>query len=324
MPMKPAMKRHDSAKRANANPGAEETGELRSVDRIDDLVGQTPLVKLRRVVGDDGPAVYVKMENANPSGSIRDRYINEIVGRAYDAGYIVAGDTLAIAGLDDSSVAAALLTSLLDLNLRVFAPRHSSKRLLELVDRYGADVEWTDEEGGLHGAIDAAVQWARGGADCMYVDGFRREAVRDAYTEMADEILDALHGRILGAFITSVTTGGTFRHVAKELRQTHPALQVGGAVLTDYDFPELQGHDYNRLRKVSLQEAWEMRDRIAREEGMLLSPKGAASVLLALEMRGQLPDEEVVVALNPDSGQRYLGWEDKPLFEVTYQPDSAK
>lgn len=302
---------------------AEPSSELRAVERIDELVGRTTLVRLRRVVDEDGPEVYVKMENTNPSGSIRDRYITEIVTRAVDAGYIVAGDSLAIAGIDDSSVAAAWLTNLLQLDLRVFAPTHSSRRLVPLIERYGADIEWTDEDAGLDGAIDQAAGWARQAADRMYVDGYRRQAVKDAYTDMADEILEALHGRILGAFVTSVTTGGTFRHVAGELRETHPAMQVGGAVLTDYDFPALRGHAYNRLRKVSLKEAWQMRDRLAREEGLLLGPKGAAAVLLAVEMRADLPDEEVIVALNPDSGQRYLGWEDTPLFEVTFHPDSV-
>jgi cysteine synthase A len=308
----------------STDSGAERAGtDLRAVRRIDELVGQTPLVKLNRVVDDDGPDVYVKMENVNPSGSIRDRYVSEIVTRAVDAGYIVAGDELAIAGVDDSSVAAALLTNLLQLRLRVFAPSHSSKRLLPLIERYGAEIVWTDEDQGLGGAIDAAATWARQAADRMYVDGYRRQAVTDSYADMADELLEALHGRILGAFITSVTTGGTFRHVAKELRETHPALQVGGAVLTDNDFSDLTGHAYNRLRKVSLSEAWEMRDRIAQEEGLLLGPKGAAAVLLAIEMRKDVPEQEAIVALNPDSGQRYLGWEQKQLFEVTFHPDSA-
>ncbi|MFP4599511.1 MAG: pyridoxal-phosphate dependent enzyme [Persicimonas sp.] len=310
--------RHDTAEAP-----AEPSNELRAVERSDELVGRTTLVRLRRVVDEDGPEVYVKMENTNPSGSIRDRYITEIVTRAVDAGYIVAGDSLAIAGIDDSSVAAAWLTNLLQLDLRVFAPMHSSRRLVPLIERYGADIEWTDEDGGLDSAIDKAAGWARQAADRMYVDGYRRQAVKDAYTDMADEILEALHGRILGAFVTSVTTGGTFRHVAGELRETHPAMQVGGAVLTDYDFPDLRGHAYNRLRKVSLKEAWQMRDRLAREEGLLLGPKGAAAVLVAVEMRADLPDEEVIVALNPDSGQRYLGWEDTPLFEVTFQSDSV-
>ncbi len=323
--MKAATKaiRVDEASRPDG-PSAQPSGELRSVERIDQLVGHTPLVRLNRVVDGAGAEVYVKMENFNPSGSIRDRYVAEIITRAVEAGYIVAGDTLAIAGIDDSSVAASLLANLHQLDLRVFAPSNSSRRLVPLIERYGADIVWTDEEAGLRGAIDEAAKWARGAADRMYVDGYRRQAVTDAYTDMAAEILQALRGRILGAFVTSVTTGGTFRHVARELRQTHPALRVGGAVLTAHEFPELRGHAYNRLRNISLQQAWQMRDRIARQEGLLLSPKGAAAVLLALEMRADLPDAEVLVALNPDSGQRYLGWEDQPLFEVTFQPESAQ
>lgn len=297
--------------------------ELRQVARVDELVGLTPLVKLTGVVEEDGPEIFVKMESVNPSGSIRDRYVTEIVSRAVQAGQIVAGDSLAIAGIDDSSVGTAWLTSLLQLELRVFAPSHSSRRLLPLIERYGADIVWTDQKKGLRGAIDQAAMWARQAADRMYVDGYRRQAVQDAYADTAEEILDALHGRLLGAFITSVTTGGTFRHVARALRETHPALEVGGAVLTDHDFPELEGHSYNRLRNVSLEEAWQMRDRLAREEGLLLGPKGAAAVLLAIEMRSGLNDEEAIVALNPDSGQRYLGWEDTPLFEVTFQPSSV-
>jgi cysteine synthase A len=321
------------AARGKENSQAEDSGgrdlaELLTVQRVDELTGRTPLVELKSVADGSGPKVCVKMENFNPSGSIRDRYTREIVTQAVRAGYIVAGDSLAIAGIDDSAVAIALLCNLLDLELRIFAPSNSSRRLVGLIERFGADLVWTGEEAGTRGAIDEAARWSREASDRLYVDGYRRQAVKEAYREMADEILDALDGRILAAFVTSVTTGGTFRHVAGELRETHPALRVGGAVLTDEQFPELSKHSYNRLRRVSLSEAWEMRDLLAQKEGLLLSPKGAAAVLLALEMRDLLareegvPDEQVIVALNPDSGQRYLGWEDKPLFEVTFRPDS--
>jgi cysteine synthase A len=297
---------------------------LLAVGRIDALIGNTPLVKLNKVGGDKGADIFVKMENTNPSGSIRDRYVTEIIARAVDAGHLFRGDAVALAGLDDSALAGAFLTSLLGIDLRVFAPEHSSRRLLALIERFGADIVWTDEGAGLNGAIERAASWAREGAERFYIDGFRREAVRDSYSEMANEILSALDGRVLGAFVTSVTTGGTLREVARELRNTHPALKVGGAVLTDVDFPDLEGHEYNILQRVGLQQAWRMRDEVAENEGLMLSPKGAASVALALQLREKMGDEEVVVALNPDSGQRYLGWEDKPLFQVTYDPESSR
>lgn len=294
------------------------------VERIDGLIGNTPLVKLSRIGGDEGGDIFVKMENTNPSGSIRDRYITEIIARAVEAGHLISGDSVALAGLDDSALAGAFLTSLLGIELRVFAPEHSSRRLLELVRRYGAQVVWTDESDGLNGAIERAASWARSSAERLYIDGFRREAVRDSYKEMANEILTALDGRVLGAFVTSVTTGGTLREVARKLRDTHPALKVGGAVLTDVEFPDLEGHQYNILERIGLEQAWRMRDELAQKEGLLLSPKGAASVALSLQLRESMPPDHVVVALNPDSGQRYLGWEDRPLFQVTYDPKSAR
>lgn len=306
---------------AAAAEGTRAHADSRTVERIDELAGCTPLVKLTRLVEGPGADVYVKMESVNPSGSIRDRYTREIVTQAVRSGYVVAGDTLAIAGLDDSAVAIALLTNLFDLELRIFAPENSSRRLVGLIERYGADLVWTDADLGTQGAISAAAQWSREASDRIFVDGYRREAVNEAYREIADEILAAISGRTLAAFVTSVTTGGTLRHVARALREEHPDLQVGGAVLTNEEFPELAQFSYNHLRKIELDETWRIRDEIARTEGLLLSPKGAAAVHIALEMRRNLPADQVIVALNPDSGQRYLGWEDRPLFEVNFRLD---
>ncbi len=300
------------------------TGDIRPVGafgRMDELVGNTPLMRLSRLGDPQKAPVYIKMEQMNPSGSMRDRYVAEILERAVLAGNIVPGDTVALAGLDDSAVAAALFGSVLGVHVCVFAPKDSSRRLLPLVIRYGADIIWTAVDGGVEGAIEEAAAWARQAPDRTYVDGYRRQAVRDAYSAIAGEILQALGDQRLGAFITSVSTGGTFRHVARELRQTYPSLQVGGAVLIDVEYPDLVEHQFNLLRHITMDEVWEMRDQIAKHEGFMIGPKGAACVKVALELQQVLPPDEVIVALNPDSGQRYLGWEDKPLFAKSYVPD---
>lgn len=300
------------------------TGELRpagAFGRMDELVGNTPLMRLSRLGDPTKAPVYIKMEQMNPSGSMRDRYVAEILERAVLAGNLVSGDTVALAGLDDSAVAAALFGSVLGLHVRVFAPKDSSRRLLPMVIRYGATVTWTAVDTGVEGAIEEAAAWARQAPDRTYVDGYRRQAVRDAYSAIAGEILQALGDQRLGAFITSVSTGGTFRHVARELRQTYPELKVGGAVLIDVEYPDLVEHQFNLLRHITLDEVWVMRDEIAQHEGLMIGPKGAACVKVALELQQVLAPDEVIVALNPDSGQRYLGWEDKPLFAKSYVPD---
>lgn len=286
-----------------------------AVNSLRDLVGNTPLVRLRRTGRPDGAPIYVKLENLNPSGSIRDRYVQEIVERAMLAGQLEKGDEIAIAGIDDSSVAAAFVSSTLGLGLRVFAPDGSSRRLVDLIERWGGQVEWTPDSEGLEGSIRQAAAWARPYPDRMYVDGFRRLAVREAYRAMAHEILTSLDGSPLGAFITSVTTGGTFRSVSAELLEEHPTLQIAGIHILENEFasPDLP----EGVRDITLAETWELRDETARREGILLGPKGAACLKVALELQEQLLPDQAIVTLNPDAGHRYLGWEAKTLFKAT-------
>lgn len=290
------------------------------VNRIDELVGNTPLVRLKRIGSDQGPPIYVKMENLNPGGSIRDRYIAEILERAVAAGTLVTGDTVALAGIDDSAVSAAMIGGVLGVSVRIFAPAGRQERLAPLVEKYGGHLEETPKSGGLTEAVSRAAAWSRERADRMYVDGYRRQAVRDAYAGMAAEILRALKGKPLGAFITSISTGGTFRHVARELRETRPTLEVGGAILGQLELPDFKEHRFNELERFPVSRAFQWRDKIASEEGLLMGPKGAACVGLATQLQQRLADEEVIVALNPDSGQRYLGWEDKIEYRGSSTP----
>jgi cysteine synthase len=294
--------------------------EAHVVERIDELVGNTPLMRIRELGDSEGAPIYVKMENLNPGGSIRDRYIAEILERAVAAGMLVQGDTVALAGLDDSAVSAAMIAGVLGVKVKIFAPEGSLQRLTPLIEKYGAQIEMTPAEDGLAGAVKQAAAWSRKGADRMYVDGYRRQAVRDAYSGIAAEILQALKGDRLGAFITSVSTGGTFRHVARELRETRPTLRVGGAILGRLELPDFKEHRFNELERFSVEEAFQWRDRIATEEGLLLGPKGAACVGLAVQLQGGLDSDQAIVALNPDSGQRYLGWEDNIEFRGSSTP----
>jgi len=324
------MTQNSSQKPQTGHPREPESSEASSLDemtapvvrRMRQLVGSTPLVCVKTdgfphsgETGDAPDPVYFKMEQANPTGSIRDRYLGEILGRAVAAGTLVDGDTVAVAGIDDSAVAAAFLTGQFDLNLRIFAPTSESRRLLPLVEKFGADIEWLDDTDYAE-AIDAAVDWTRDASERMFIDGYRPRAVTDAYADIADEIRDGLDELEPGAFVTSVTTGGAYRQVTGELRTSHPELVVGGAVLSDREFPGLPDDDEHVLRSVSLDRAWEVRDWLAAERGLLVGPKGAAAFSLACELQHRLDSSKTAVALNPDAGQRYLGWEGTDLFST--------
>lgn len=277
-------------------------------------IGNTPLMKLTKM-GDRSRPIFVKLENANPGGSIRDRYIAEIVEKSVRAGQLQAGDTIVLAGIDDSAVSAPLVAAKFGLKTAIFAPESSSQRLVTLI-RESTEIHWTDDAGGLEGAIQAAAAYAREAANRVYVDGYRRHAVKEAYAELAQEIVTDLGEIMLGGFVTSVTTGGTFREVSRLLRAAQPQLEVRGARLVENEFATAEDNPF--IRQVKIADVWRLRDEIVQKEGLLLGPKGAACVQLCLELQVELPLGHAVVAINPDSGSRYIGWEDQKLFRARF------
>ncbi len=264
-------------------------------------VGETPLLKLSRT-GDLSRPIFVKLENANPSGSIRDRYIQEIVERGLRAGQIQRGDTLVLAGIDDSAVSATYLAGVHGLNVAVFAPESSSRRLEGVIQEH-AKLFWTDDAEGLEGAVQTAAGYARESTERIYVDGYRRQAVKDAYANLAQEIVSDLGQTVLGGFVTSVTTGATFREVSRLLRARQPQLEVRGVRLIEKEFSTAEDNPF--IRQAIMEDILRVRDEVLENEGLLLGPKGAACVLECLQLQPEIPEGRAVVALNPDSGSRY-------------------
>ena len=277
-------------------------------------IGETPLFRLSRT-GDPSRPIFVKLENANPSGSIRDRYIQEIVERGLRAGQIQRGDTLVLAGIDDSAVSAAYLAGVHGLNAVVFAPESSSKRLVQVLEGH-AKLFWTEDSEGLEGAVQTAAAYARDSIERIYVDGYRRQAVKDAYGALAQEIVSDLGETVLGGFVTSVTTGATFREVSRVLRARQPQLEVRGVRLVESEIATDEQNPF--IRQAAMEDVWRLRDEVFEKEGLLLGPKGAACVLECLQLQSEIPQGRAVVALNPDSGSRYNGWEDQKLFRAKF------
>ncbi|MEZ4459814.1 MAG: pyridoxal-phosphate dependent enzyme [bacterium] len=292
-----------------------ESNDPRLKDAGQTTIGDTPLLRLSKT-GDPSRPIFVKLENTNPGGSIRDRYIHEIVDIALRAGQLQRGDTIVLAGIDDSAVSAASMAAQHGLKTVVFAPQSSVRRLVPLVEQ-GATIHWTDDALGLDGAVQEAAAFAREAADRAYVDGYRRTAVKEAYAALAREIVTDLGEVVLGGFVTSVTTGATFREVSRLLRATQPQLEVRGARLVQNEFATAEENPF--IRQVNMSDVWRLRDQLVEDEGLLLGPKGAACVLLCLELQAEIPEGRAVVALNPDSGSRYVGWENQTLFRTKFR-----
>jgi len=290
----------------------EELSESLSVDGLQNLIGHTPLLQLKRSIRPGLAKVFIKMESFLPSGTIRDRYLSETMERARLAGQLQENDCVSIAGLNDSAVSAAFLAAKMGVSLRIFSPKGSGERLYPRVLHYGAEVVWTTSEDGLSGAVKAASEWARKSFDRMYIDSYRRKAVKGAYRSIANEILEALDGQPLSGFVTSVTTGATFVEVSKLLKEHHPNLIVKGVTLAENDYVSCT---LDEIDIMAIEDTWSYRDEIARKEGIILGPKGAACVAIAVDLQNKVPKDSAIVALNPDSGRTYIGWEKTRLFQ---------
>lgn len=290
---------------------------------ITQLIGHTPLIELG-CLAPEAPEVFVKHEGFNPGGSIRDRTVLEILDNAFASGLLRSGDEIVVAGATNSAVAACVIAHARGCSVTVFYPAAGPRRFVRLLTRAGAKMIAHDEEGGLDAAVLAAANYARESHDRIFIDAGRREALQDAVRHIAREILEALDGRHVGAFVTSFSTGSTLRIVSKELRVQYPELTVVGVKIATPDSrdgfyddiaPSLVVDAATRAgtdaRRVAMTEgeAWRARALIARTEGLLLGPKGASAALTALRLRARIPADRAIVALSIDGGRRYVDCE---------------
>lgn len=309
-----------------ASSESEATAELVSPPFRDvtELIGGTPLIELTASVQGAGAPIFVKDEGANPSGSARDRTLLEILDGAEASGLLRAGDEIVMAGVTNSALSAALLAGARGYTLTVFHPAGAANPNQALFLACGGTLIPSDSEAKMPGAIREAAAYAQAATNRIYVDGRRREALVDAIKQIASEIVEALDGKPVGAFVTSVSTGSTLHHVASALRQFYPEVKVVGVSIaaapsrqqyyTDISAQHLMSADTYpdaayTVVEVSESDAWGQRDRVARRDGLLLGPKGASAVLGALGVRASVPPESAIVALSIDGGHRYLGFE---------------
>ncbi len=281
-------------------------------------IGATPLVDVHGLVDDDGPRLLIKHEGYNPGGSIRDRTVLEILNNASSSGLLQGGDEVVLAGATNSAISAAMLGKARGYKVVVFHPTGQGQHLYEQLGSLGARLETSPPEEGMTGAVMAAVMYTEEKAGRIYIDAGRRQALTDAIHAIALELLDALGGQPLGAFVTSISTGATLRHVAHQLRQHSPGLLVSGVRIAapakrrslyndtplKHHWAGMEGLDAEEI-VVTEVDAWRMRRRAQERSALELGPKGAAALMGALRLRKRVPADHAIVVLSIDGGQRY-------------------
>ena len=293
-----------------------------------DLIGRTPLVRLKAVVPSDGAEVWVKCEQYNPGGSVKDRIALAMIDAAERAGHLTPGRSIVVEPTSgNTGIGLALVCAARGYRLVLCMPESMSLERRALLQSYGAEIILTPEQQVMEGAVERARAFCRDNPDAYMPDQFRNPANPEVHRRTtAPEILEQLGGDAVDAFVSAIGTGGTVTGVGGVLRQTFPDCRVIGveparsAVLSGEPpgphkiqgigagfVPDtLDRSVLTELRGVEDRDAYEMSKRLAREEGLLVGISSGANVFVAGQVARELGPGRRVLTILCDTGERYF------------------
>lgn len=295
------------------------------VDSVLELVGRTPLVALRRIVPEGSATIWAKCEHLEPAGSVKDRICLAMIEAAEADGRLVPGMTVVEPTSGNTGIGLALVCRVKGYKLVLTMPRSMSLERRALLQALGVEIILTDPERVMDGALEAAraIASERSAFMPQQFENAANPEIHERTT--AKEILEAMDGLSIDAFVASVGTGGTISGVGRALRSLSPRPLVcavepasspvlaGGApgpskiqglnagfVPANYDASVV-----DRLIHVADRDAWERKRQLALE-GLLVGISSGANVHAALEIARELGPGKNVVTLLCDTGERYF------------------
>ncbi len=303
---------------------------LRVADDITDLVGGTPLLKLRHLAPAGAADVYAKLEYLNPGGSVKDRAAIGMIRRAEQDGVLRPGGTIVEATAGNTGIGLALIGVNRGYKVALFVPERFSEEKVSIMRALGAEVIRTPDAEGMQGAIRQAKELVATTSGAFMVGQFFNPANPDYHYETtAMEIFDQMEGQI-DAVVLGAGTAGTFTGVARYLKKQLPkvlafAVETQGSILggkppgphkvegigASFIPGNFDASVCDEVLMVTDEEAFGMVKQLAAREGVLSGSSGGASVFAAFKIARRLGKGRVVTMI-PDSAERYLS---KKIFE---------
>ncbi len=297
-----------------------------------DLVGHTPLVKIRAAWENDvGATIWAKMENLNPGGSVKDRICRAMIEDAEARGIVKLPGPIVEPTSGNTGIGLAWVCAVKGYSLILTMPESMSLERRQLLEAYGAKIVLTPAEAQMDGAIAEAraiCEKTPGAYMLHQFDNIANPSVHARTT--AFEILHAMEGLSIDAFVAGVGTGGTVSGVGPELTKMHPDVRI---IAVEPDAcatisrgergpTKIQGlaagfipRNYHakvvhEVRTVSDEDAWRTKKNLAKREGLLVGISSGAAVHVAIAVARELGAGKNVVTVLPDTGERYFSLEE--------------
>ena len=304
---------------------------LRVAGDITELMGQTPMLRLGRIIQPHWASVYAKLEFLNPGGSVKDRAALGMILDAERRGRLTPGCTIVEATAGNTGVGLALVGVNRGYRVVLFVPEGFAEEKCILMRGFGATVVRTPEAEGMSGAIRRALALAKEDPTTFAALQFDNPANPQFHHDTtAAEIWEQMEGQI-DAWVAGVGTGGTFSGVARFLKERNPriltvAVETQGSVLqggppgphkvegigASFVPKTFDREVADEIVMVGDREAFAMVRRLAAEEGLLGGSSAGAILHAALEVAARLGPGKRIATIVPDSAERYLS---KKIFE---------
>ncbi len=307
---------------------------MRIAESIADLIGGTPLVRLRRVSEESGATILGKLESFNPGGSVKDRIALSMIEAAERAGLLDPRSTTLVEPTSgNTGIALAMVAAAKGYKVLLTMPESMSVERRLLLQAYGAEVVLTPGVDGMRGAVAKAQEICATLPGARMLQQFENPANPEAHRQATAEEIWADTDGAVDIFVAGVGTGGTLTGVGQLLKRRKPDVRVvavepaGSPVLSggvagphgiqgigaDFLPAVLDTGVYDEVVGVTEEDAFATARALARDEGILLGMAGGAVVWAALHVARRAENAgRLIVVILPDSGERYLS---TPLFQ---------
>jgi len=294
-----------------------------------ELIGGTPLVKLNKVAPAGGATLYAKVESHNPGGSVKDRIALAMIEDAERQGLLKPGATIIEPTSGNTGIGLALVGAVRGYSVVLVMSENMSEERRLILEAYGAKCELSRAEFGMEGTIERAEELLAQHPDWYMPQQFNNPANPEIHRQTTGpEIISAMEGEKVDAFVAGIGTGGTITGTGEALKAHYGDTQVIGvepltsAVLSGNPpgphkiqgigagfKPKVLNMDIlDDIRPVSDEEAFRYSRRLACEEGLLVGISSGAALCAACQVAQDLgPGKNVVVVL-PDTGERYFSF----------------
>ncbi|MFH1288330.1 MAG: cysteine synthase A [bacterium] len=295
-------------------------------NNILELIGSTPMVRFNKIVEDGMAAIYGKLEYFNPAGSVKDRICVSMIEDAEKKGLLKKGTVVIEPTSGNTGIGLAMVCAVKGYHLILTMPETMSIERRRILTAFGAEIVLTPGAEGMSGAVKKAKELVRDTKDNFMPNQFENPANPEAHRlTTAKEIIEAVDGK-LDAFVAGVVTGGTLTGVGEVLRknginakiiavepENSPVLSGGKpgphkiqGIGAGFVSGVLNQKLIDEIIQVKDADAFKTAKRLCEEEGLFVGISAGAAVFAALKAAKDLGRGKIVVAILPDTGERYL------------------